>query len=223
MLRPARVIVAIAHRLFFMTFVSAVLTAAVVVSIVISATPSSAVHSRRRSFGSNLAGTLLLEIATAIEAFNTIRYAARLGCMAMLGAPLTEERVARALVTLEQMLIVMPALASLVVALPGALALSLVSHARTSAPGRGIPLMGAVRPVPSVVVSDFAAVATKTTSFVLAIAGSVTHAARVVSTTTRGTTVTRRGIIGSIRRIICGITVNCSCRKLVYDASNFPN
>jgi hypothetical protein len=208
MLCLARAVVPIVHRLLFISLVGAVLMAAVTAKVIVPVTPSSAVHAGRRSLGSNLAGTLLLEIATAVEAFDTIRYATRFGRMTMLGTPLAEGRVARTFVTLEQPGVVMPTLASLVVALPGALAFPLVSYVRTSATGRGIPLLSAVGPVPSAVVDDFAMVATTTTSFVPAITRSATAATRDVSATTRSSTLTRRSVVGLLERVICVITVN---------------
>jgi hypothetical protein len=78
------------------------------------------IHPSRRLLGTDLPGALLLKVARGVKTLDTIRHTAGISSMAMPSAALAEWRVARLLVTLEQLAIVVPVLAAAVIALPRA-------------------------------------------------------------------------------------------------------
>jgi hypothetical protein len=83
-----------------------------------------------------------------VQAIGAVRYATVISSVPVLSAALAKQRVARLLETLEQVLVRVPALASLVVATPGAQLLGLRARLRiTVTPALGLALKLASRVV----------------------------------------------------------------------------
>ena len=99
-----------------------------------------------RALGTSLPRTSVLEITRLVQAIGAVRYATVISSVPVLSAALAKQRVARLLETLEQVLVGVPALASLVVATPGAQLFGLWARPCIAAlPARGLALKLASR------------------------------------------------------------------------------
>ena len=110
---------------------------------------ASVVQSGWRTLRTHFARALFLEIATAVKALNTIRHTTGVGRVSVPGTSLAERCVARFLVAFEKAAVIMPAVAALIVTLPGALDLARALSARP--PAWGHTLIRAIESTTSMV------------------------------------------------------------------------